>query len=334
MNQFQSFLEYRPSSAHQIYGVIIQPHRIWWWDSNRFLKMFPDGRTESLTIFCRPSQQGSPFLGVSSGEGSVPSFQRPSNKPQNLDLDNPQKRKDDVEQSLDIQSYLLRRCFRYILVVQIPSQQVFGCLGSDQFNIQLASQRAKFLSWNMTFLICLYLHPCDFCEGLSPREISSRGPFSMWFEDICLGLPPPLPTLNKNPRKRVPWRSGGRHVKVGQSIMAVPPSKTARFCKNRNGKDSQLNKSSISTSSFLSIVEQQIPILDPQWSPLTKKILCRLGGRETGRFAPPGTHQIFTPEDYAHPLALAPGAILNSVGLNFSSTVYKVPGGFLGSMDP
>ena len=31
--------------------------------------------------------------------------------------------------TLDIQSYLLRRCFGYTLEVQTPSQQVFGCLG-------------------------------------------------------------------------------------------------------------------------------------------------------------------------------------------------------------
>ena len=31
--------------------------------------------------------------------------------------------------SLDIQSYLLRRCFRYVCRVQVASQEVFGCLG-------------------------------------------------------------------------------------------------------------------------------------------------------------------------------------------------------------
>ena len=51
------------------------------------------------------------------------------------------------EFTLDIQSYLLRRCFRYILEIQMHSQQVFGCLGLNailEFRVVIISYQLYF----------------------------------------------------------------------------------------------------------------------------------------------------------------------------------------------
>ena len=86
---------------------------------------------------------------------------------------------------------ILRRCFRYVLEVQVPSQQVFGCLGFNKDLYFMIHEKHPHMYW-------VVFHPLPWTFSKPPWK-NRTSCQSLWTTDIIL----PIIRLSKGIGKKL-----------------------------------------------------------------------------------------------------------------------------------